>query len=269
MTDRTLLLVGCGKMGSALLSQWQKTRPAGMKKFWVIELEKQPIAGMKATWIADLKFLPKTVKPDVIVFAVKPQQLSGIMPAYRTRFKDKPLYLSIAAGKTLGFFATHFGSSARVVRAMPNTPSMVGKGMTALCASASCTALPKKIAGALMEAVGNVEWFADEALMDATTALSGSGPAYMFLFLDSLTKAAMAAGLSAEVARKLAIETMAGSCELARQSKESFEALREQVTSPGGTTEAALSVLLEDSRFEKLLGDAVKKAIDRARQLAQ
>ena len=227
------------------------------------------MAGMKSTWVSDLTFLPKNVRPGVIVFAVKPQQLAGIIPAYRTRFKERPLYLSIAAGKTLGFFTTHFGSSVRVVRAMPNLPAIAGEGMTVMCASERLPAASKKIANALMSAVGDVAWLEDESLMDAVTALSGSGPAYIFLFLEYLTSAAIAAGMPADLARRLAIQTLAGSAALVKQSGESFAELREQVTSPGGTTEAALEVLMGADAFRALVEKTIAAAMRRSRELAK
>jgi pyrroline-5-carboxylate reductase len=252
-------------MGRALLTRWRKS----VDELWVIEPSGKPVAELKATWVSDLKFLPKTVHPSIIVFAVKPQNLAGIMPAYRTRFKDKPLYISIAAGKTLGFFVTHFGKSARVVRAMPNTAALVGEAMTVLCASASVKAAAKKTAADLMSAVGEVTWVEDEGLMDAVTALSGSGPAYVFLFLECLTEAAIAAGLPAGLARQLAIQTLAGSALLAKKSPESFAALREQVVSPGGTTEAALEELMAGDLFRQLIAKTIAAAAQRSRELAQ
>src|SRR5690606_27890254 len=130
-------LVGCGKMGSSMLAQWRKKRPAELVKLYVIEPHNEPPRDMKSMWVATLKFLPRNVRPNIIVFAVKPQQLASILPSYRRRFGERPLYVSIAAGKPIGFFAGHLGKRARIVRAMPNTPALVGESMTVLCAPPS------------------------------------------------------------------------------------------------------------------------------------
>jgi pyrroline-5-carboxylate reductase len=261
MISSSLLLVGCGKMGSALLKRWQSQ--SNIKRIEVIE----PNAA-QATWHKTLNALPTDYSPDVIVFAVKPQQLAEILPAYGKRFGNKPLYISIAAGKTMDFFQKHVGKDIRIVRAMPNSPALVGKGMSVLCAAPALSAADKKSATQLMQAVGQVEW-AEEKLMDAVTAISGSGPAYVFLFLDALTKAGVNTNLREPLAKKLALETVAGSCALAGESKESFEQLRKNVTSRGGTTEAALKILMKDNALEKLLKEAVLAAAKRSKELAE
>jgi len=264
---KSLLLVGCGQMGSALLSRWQATPPAGISKFYVVEPGTSTPHQASTHVVTQLSELDASLQLDVVVLAVKPQSLEAVLPAYRDRFGAKPLYLSIAAGKTLSFFAKHLGEQAQVVRAMPNTPAMIGKGMSVLCASQTLPASARHIATGLMQAVGEVEWVEEEKLMHAVTALSGSGPAYMFLFLDALTKAGIAAGLDAKLAKKLSIETCIGSCELAQHSLDSFEQLRSRVTSKGGTTEAALAVLLEGEGFNRLIASAIKAAAQRSEEL--
>ena len=266
----SLLLIGCGKMGGALLSRWQHTHPAGIQHFDVIEPDHYHANTSTVTWHSSLESLPQDYAPDIIVFAVKPQLLATLLPIFHARFgASLPLYISIAAGKTLRFFLSHLGPQARVVRAMPNTAAAIGEAVTALAATPSVSASAKNMATQIMEAAGHVLWLDDEAQMDTVTALSGSGPAYVFLFLEALTNAAMAAGLPEKIARSLAIQTLKGSCGLAGQSHESFEQLRKNVTSPGGTTEAALSVLMAGGTFEKLVKEAVLKAAARSKELAE
>jgi pyrroline-5-carboxylate reductase len=266
----SLLLVGCGKMGSALLARWQHTHPAGIQHFFVVEPDHYHANTPLVTWVTSLESLPGDFVPDIIVFAVKPQLLPSLLPEYRARFSGAhPLFISIAAGKTLRAFSTQLGEHARVVRAMPNTAALIGEAMTVLCAAPSVSAAARNIATQLMQAVGQVIWIEDESQMDAVTALSGSGPAYVFLFLESLTNAGVAAGLPPDVARSLAIKTVSGSCALAAQSSEPFEILRKNVTSPGGTTEAALGILMNDGKFEKLLTEAVSKAVKRSHELSE
>lgn len=260
----SLLLVGCGKMGGALLTGWE----AMDMRFDVIE----PNTSSKhahATWHANLESLPEDYAPDIIVLAVKPQQLEQLLPDYKKRFsKNTPLYISIAAGKNLSFYHSHLGDHAHVVRVMPNTPTLVKKGMSVLCARNTISAHAKKVASQLLETVGKVEWLEDEALMDAVTSISGSGPAYVFLFADSLTKAGVAAGLPESLAKTLALETIAGSCALANESKETLENLRKNVTSPGGTTAAALDVFMANNALEDLTKQAVFAAKARSKALS-
>lgn len=256
----TLLLAGCGKMGGALLTRWQQSRAADIKDFIVID----PAVSAGKNIFPDLASLPATVSADIVVFAVKPQQMADLLPDYAKRFGAKPLYLSIAAGKSLAGLAGILGSKASIVRAMPNTPALIGEGMTALAATASVSAAHKKSATDLMAAAGKVIWLDDEKLMDAVTAISGSGPAYLFLFMEALQHAAMQCGLSETLATELVRQTVKGGALLAE--KESFAALRKQVTSPNGTTEAALKIL-QAKGFETLIYDAAVAAMQRAHEL--
>jgi pyrroline-5-carboxylate reductase len=249
----SLLLVGHGNMGSAMLTSWQKSPTHGVSEFYVSELGHSNCS-------AD-------AKPDVIVFAVKPQDIENILPEYKNRFEDSPLYISVAAGKTLAFFAEHLGAGARVVRAMPNTPALIGKAITALCANKNVSEADKELATKLIEAFGKSVWV-EEKDMDAVTALSGSGPAYVFLFMEALTKAGINAGLAPDIAKILAFEMAHGSIHLAAKSDETFEQLRKNVTSKGGTTEAALNVLMQNNVLEKLVDDAVQAAAKRSKELS-
>jgi pyrroline-5-carboxylate reductase len=202
---------------------------------------------------------------DVIVFAVKPQQMqeaahfSGLKP-------NANLVISIAAGITLGSLARWLGGHARLVRAMPNTPALIGAGVTGLYAQPGVSEAEKKQAETILGAVGRTAWIQDEPLMDAVTAVSGSGPAYVFWFIEQLAGAGESLGLPAEVARKLAVETVLGSAKLAAQSPESPALLRERVTSKGGTTEAALKAFEEQKLAERFMR-AIEAARDRGAEL--
>jgi pyrroline-5-carboxylate reductase len=262
---RGILLVGCGKMGGALLAGWSKRRLAG--PFAVVEpASVKPPGGARR--YATPEALPKSFRPAAILFAVKPQALPAILPAYRRFAAGGTVFLSIAAGKTLGFFARALGEAAPVVRAMPNTPAAIGRGIAVACANARVDAAGRALCGRLLAAVGEVEWVEEEALLDPVTAVSGSGPAYVFLLIECLAEAGVAAGLPATLAMKLARATVAGSGELARLATEDAAELRRNVTSPGGTTEAALEVLMGAEGLAPLLRRAVAAATRRARELA-
>lgn len=264
---RPLLLVGCGRMGSALLAGWRERRIA--RHFAVVEpappatLAPAPDLAL----VAAPEALPADLVPAAVVFAVKPQSLAQVLPAYR-RYAGDAVFLSIAAGKTLGFFARSLGAAAAVVRAMPNTPAAIGRGISVACASAAVDAAGHALCDRLLAAVGEVAWVAEETLLDAVTAVSGSGPAYVFLLIEGLAKAGCAAGLPEDLALRLARATVAGAGELARLSPESAARLREAVTSPGGTTRAALDVLMAPDGLEPLLIRAVAAAARRSRELA-
>jgi len=266
----SILLVGCGNMGGAMLARWREKLSDSISDFLVISPSnpagyKENI-GTKLCWYDNVEGLPASVSPDIILFAVKPQSLAEILPIYKNHFGEKPLYISIAAGKTIAFFAEHLGAEAKIIRAMPNTPALVGKAMTALCASANVTSAEREIATKLMEAIGSAIWI-EEKYMDGVTAISGSGPAYVFLFLETLANAGISVGLDAEVAKKLALATLHGSVHLAEKSGETFEKLRQNVTSKGGTTEAALNVLMHENALKNLLQEAVQAAVKRAGEL--
>ncbi len=263
-----LLLIGCGKMGGALLGGWLDRGLAPR----VVVVEPGPGAAAFAgkpgiELLASIDAVAGEFAPAVVVLAVKPQVMADVLPAYR-RLAGSALFLSIAAGKTLGFFARALGPRAAVVRAMPNTPAAVGRGIAVACANAQVSPAQRALAERLLTAVGEVAWVEDEALIDAVTAVSGSGPAYVFLLIECLAEAGVAAGLPADLAARLARATVAGSGELARLSAESAAALREAVTSPGGTTRAALDVLMAADGLAPLLRRAVLAAAKRSRQLA-
>jgi pyrroline-5-carboxylate reductase len=265
----SLLLIGCGRMGGALLRGWLENDLAG--RYAVIE----PMVGARpttlsphVTFLASPDHLDPGLKPAVAVIAVKPQVMAETLPHYRAMAAAGTLFLSIAAGRTLAFLASQLGAGAALVRAMPNTPAAIGHGISVACANANVDATGRARADALLAAVGQVAWIEDEALMDAVTAVSGSGPAYVFLLIECLAKAGVEAGLPEKLAQQLARATVAGSGELARVSPEPASQLREAVTSPGGTTRAALDVLMAKDGLEPLLRRAVLAAAKRSKELA-
>lgn len=262
----SLLLVGCGKMGSALLDRWK--RSPVIPHFHVIDPHHVLENGSLVTWHRDIASLPGDYTPDVVVFAIKPQELDTILPQYRKRFSgETPLYISIAAGKTLAFYARHLGEHAHVIRAMPNTPAMIGEGMTVMCAASTLPTSARRIGMDLMSTVGKAEWLPDESLMDCVTAISGCGPAYVFLFMESLVKAGVAIGLPETMTRTLVQQTVTGSIALYEQSGKTFEHLRQQVASPGGATEAALAILMKDNAMAALMEKAIRAARSRSEEL--
>lgn len=263
---RPLLLVGCGKMGGALLAGWCERRIA--RRFLVVEPTAAPLsAGAEVMRVASPDELPADLDPAAVVFAVKPQAFDAVIPAYR-RFAGRTVFLSIAAGKTLAALARGLGASAPAVRAMPNTPAAIGRGIAVACANGAVDAAARALCDRLLAAVGEVAWVEEEALLDPVTAVSGSGPAYVFLLIEALAAAGAEAGLPAALAMRLARATVAGAGELARLSDIPAATLRENVTSPGGTTRAALDVLMAPDGLAPLLARAVAAATRRSRALA-
>jgi pyrroline-5-carboxylate reductase len=247
-------------MGSALLHGWNNPD--------VIVIEPQPVEGLPAgvSKYTDLAQVPAAFVPSLIIFAVKPQVIDNVVPAY-ARFKGAT-FLSIAAGKTIAAFEKHLGKSTAIIRAMPNTPAAIGQGISVCVANPNVTAQGKALAEAALKAGGAVEWVSDESLMDAVTALSGSGPAYVFLLVEVLARAGEAMGLAPALAMKLARQTVIGSGHLLQQSPQAAAALRAAVTSPGGTTAAALDVLMQNDALAGLLEQALKAAQQRGRDLS-
>jgi len=264
------ILVGCGKMGGALLSGWiERGTPASAVT--VVEPDRAAAEAVRERYrvavVADPSALAPTLAPEVVIFAVKPQNLAAVAPAYR-RFAAGALAVSIAAGKPIRFFADALGPEAAIVRTMPNTPAAVHRGITVACANARTSRAQRALCQSLLEAVGEVAWVEDEALIDAVTAVSGSGPAYVFLLIECLAEAGVKAGLPRDLAERLARATVSGSGELAHRAPETPAVLRKNVTSPGGTTEAALRVLMAADGLEPLMIRAVEAATRRSRELA-
>ena len=251
-------------MGGAMLRGWQAQDAA--QRYVVVE----PVLDVEgAERHAGAETLPQDFAPDVVVLAVKPQMMDEALPTYRRFVQPSTVFLSIAAGKTLAYFARHFGEEAAVVRSMPNTPAAVGRGITVACAGARVTAAQKEMCDSLLSAVGEVAWVEDEGLIDPVTAVSGGGPAYVFLLIEVLAKAGVAAGLPEALAMRLARSTVCGSGELARLSPVPASVLRQNVTSPKGTTLEALQVLMGPKGIEPIFIEAIAAATRRSRELAQ
>ncbi|MBP2311993.1 pyrroline-5-carboxylate reductase [Azospirillum soli] len=267
----TLLLVGCGKMGGAMLDGWLAAGTAS--RVVVVEpsgVLPDSVKGNPAvSAAAGADDLPAGFAPDVVVLAVKPQVMDAVVPTYKGLVRPGTVFLSIAAGKTIGYFERLLGDKAAVVRSMPNTPAAIGRGMTVAVPNTAVTAAQKTLCDALLGAVGEVAWVDDESLIDPVTAVSGSGPAYVFLLVEALAKAGEASGLPADLAMRLARATVSGAGELLRQSTAPAADLRKAVTSPGGTTQAALEVLMAGDGLQPLLDTAIAAATKRSRELAQ
>ena len=266
----SLLLAGGGKMGGALLEGWIER---GMAPDGITVIEPDPTAAAAlGRWgvgvLSDAADIAADTAPDVVVFAVKPQVMDHVAPAYGRFTGPGCVFLSIAAGKPIAYFEDTLGAAAAVVRAMPNTPAAVRRGITVACANAGVDAGQRDLCNGLLEAVGEVAWVEDEGLLDAVTALSGGGPAYVFLLVECLARAGIEAGLPEELALRLARVTVAGSGELLARSTEPPETLRRNVASPGGTTAEALEVLMADDGWQPLLTKAIAAATRRSRELA-
>lgn len=255
----TILLVGCGKMGGAMRAGWLE---AGRD---VVVVEPGPHAPAGAAASPDA--LPTDLRPAAVVLAVKPQEAATVLPAY-ARFASSAVFLSIMAGTTIGRMRALLGGAATVVRAMPNTPAAVRQGITVACPGPGVTGAQRDLSTDLLGAIGAVAWVEDEALMDPVTAVSGSGPAYVFLLAEAMEAAGIAQGLPPALARRLARQTVAGSGALLAASTEDAAQLRKNVTSPGGTTAAALAVLMAEGGVPDLMGRAIEAATRRSRELA-
>ena len=262
-----LLLAGAGKMGGALLDGWVA---CGLAPKRIVVIEPQPSKAVKALARRGLKLNPKgkAVEAAAIVIAVKPQTAPEAVTPLGAYVGKATLVLSIMAGRTIGFLEKSLPPDTAIVRAMPNTPAAIGRGISVAVANAKVSTRQRKLASGLLAAIGKVEWAAEEVLMDAVTALSGSGPAYVFLLVEAMTKAGIAAGLPARLAARLARETVAGAGELLHRSTLDAATLRQNVTSPGGTTAAALEVLIGPGGFDELLTKAIATAARRGRELA-
>ncbi len=263
----TLVLVGAGKMGGAMLDGWLAR---GFKPKQIAVIEPEPGKTIKALTRRGLRLNPKA-KPTAagaIVIAVKPQTAPEALPPLAGYVGKTTLVLSIMAGRTIAFLEKALPVGTAIVRAMPNTPAAIGRGISVAFANAKISAPQRKQASDLLAAIGKVEWIGDEALMDAVTALSGSGPAYVFLLAEAMANAGIAAGLPPALATRLARETVAGSAELLHRSDLDAVTLRRNVTSPGGTTAAALDILMGPGGFDSLLTQAIIAATRRSQELA-
>jgi len=263
-----LVLIGAGKMGGALLSGWLDR---GLDAKAVVVVDPAPPADtaaiLKRSGIAAHAAPPSGVVARVVVVAVKPQIIAGVLPALRAMIGPGTVSLSIAAGATLANLEAGLGPVA-IVRSIPNTPAMVGRGVTGAIANARVDAGGKAMVESLLKAVGDVVWVEEEGLIDAVTAVSGSGPAYVFLLAEVLAEAAQAAGLPADLAARLARATVTGAGELLYRSDLPPDQLRKNVTSPNGTTAAALAILMGEGGMAPLMVKAVAAARKRSEELS-
>jgi pyrroline-5-carboxylate reductase len=266
--NERIVLIGFGNMGQALVRGWlAKGRATGSIEIVDASAAARAVAaqlGVAAR--ADVE----AGRAAVVVLAVKPQQLADVLPQCSALAQGGAVVLSIAAGKTLADIGRSLGQDAAVVRAMPNTPAAIGRGISALVASPTVSAAQRALCGELLAAVGAVAWLDDERHMDAVTAISGSGPAYVFLLIECLEHAALELGLNAELAKTLALATVAGAGAYAAEAREAPAELRRRVTSPNGTTQAALEVLMgEGDGMRELLVRATAAAARRSRELSR
>ncbi|MGM4926311.1 pyrroline-5-carboxylate reductase [Tardiphaga sp. 804_B3_N1_9] len=264
--DGHIVLAGAGKMGGAMLTGWIA---GGLDPKRAIVIDPYVSDEIKALAAKGVRLNPDVKDIGAVaalVLAVKPQMFAEVGPTLRA-IAGSSLVVSIMAGTTIAGIAKACGG--KVVRAMPNTPAAIGRGITVAVAASDVSPEQRGLTDALLRATGLVEWVEDESLIDAVTAVSGSGPAYVFLLAEEMARAGIAAGLPPELAMKLARETVSGSGELLRQSDLDAATLRKNVTSPGGTTAAALGVLMADDGFEPLLTRAIAAATARSKELAK
>ena len=264
-----IVLVGAGNMGGAMLAGWLKSGVPGNA---VTVLDPGPSDKMMAA-ISDagarhLVTPPEGLTAAILFLALKPQVMDAVLPGLKSLVGPKTTVVSVAAGKTIASMEGHLGKAA-MVRAMPNTPAMVGRGITGAFANAAVSEEQRDVVHRLLQVSGPVEWVSSEADINAVTALSGSGPAYVFYLVECMAEAGRKAGLPADLAMRLARETVAGAGELLHQSPDPASQLRKNVTSPGGTTAAALSVLMADDAMQPLFDQAIEAARKRAEELAQ
>lgn len=272
MTERplSLVLVGAGKMGSALLGGWFGRGIEGAS-ITIIDPAPSEEAQMAARYkgVRVNPAIAEVAAPSVLFLAIKPQTLDEAASQIGPLVGPQTLVLSILAGKTTGNLKARLPNATGIVRAMPNTPAAIRRGISAAYATPAVSAEQRATADELLSAVGLVEWLDDESHLDAVTAVSGSGPAYVFLLAECLAQAGAAAGLPPELAARLARSTVEGSGELMYRSPEkAVSKLREEVTSPGGTTAAALTILMGESGLKKLIEAAVEAAKRRAAELS-
>ncbi|HTV69921.1 MAG TPA: pyrroline-5-carboxylate reductase [Rhizobiaceae bacterium] len=267
-----VLLAGCGNMGFAMLQGWLKSGLVKGPKTFIVEPVaelRQRAADLGSDVAADARDLPASLKPELVIVAVKPQVIREVVPHYKRFVATGATFLSIAAGTKIATFEDLLGAQAPIVRCMPNTPASIGKGMMVTFANGHVRAAAMDFINRLLAASGAVAAIPTEDLMDAVTAVSGSGPAYVFHFIEALTAAGEKAGLPASTARLLAMQTVSGAGALAAESGEEPGKLREQVTSPNGTTAAALAVLMGEDRLKNLVTDAVEAARLRSVELGK
>jgi pyrroline-5-carboxylate reductase len=261
-----VLLLGAGRMGSALFSGWVS---AGLAPSVLVD-PAMPAGVTRAqdVLIPSLDSLPAGFAPAAVVLAIKPQMADAVLPALGRVVPADAVLLSILAGKPISRLAALLGAEHPIVRAMPNTPAAIGRGMTVACAAPTVQPAQRALCHQLLAAVGDVAWVADEDLIDPVTSVSGSGPAYVFLLAEILEQAGIEQGIPPALARQLARKMIAGAGALLDASPEESDALRRAVTSPNGVTERALAVLMDGSAWPGSIRSALRAATERARELA-
>ncbi|PLP56680.1 pyrroline-5-carboxylate reductase [Mesorhizobium loti] len=266
-----VVLVGCGNMGHAMLKGWLRSGRLKPEEILVVEpadMLREKAITLGALALADANGITDTAPSLWIVFAIKPHAIEIVVPHY-VRFKSDAIYVSLAAGTPIATFERLLGKDAAIVRCMPNTPVSIGEGMMVTVANRNVGTTAAPLIRELLASGGKVVEITDETLMDAVTAISGSGPAYLFHFVECLAAAAAGMGLPADTAKLLALQTVYGAAALANTSTGEIGELRRQVTSPNGTTAAALSVLMTDGRLQKLIAEATEAARSRSIELAR
>lgn len=264
-----VVLVGAGNMGGAMMRGWLD---AGMAGSDVVIVDPKPSDAISShareKGVRLSRSAPADLKAGVLFIAVKPQMMAKVLPQVASLVGPKTVCVSVAAGTTIATLARHLGDAA-IVRAMPNTPAMVGRGITAAVPNERVDEEQRRTVDALLKVSGPVEWLDEEPLIDAVTAVSGSGPAYAFYLAECMAEAGRKAGLPADVAMRLARATVSGAGELMHRAEDDVATLRKNVTSPNGTTAAALSVLMADDGLQPLMDKAVAAAKRRAEELAE
>ncbi len=262
---RGLVLLGCGKMGSAMLAGWLE---GGLPTASVWVLDPNPSDWLQATGVHLNEGVP--ADPAIVLVAVKPQMMGDALPSMQALGNGATLFVSVAAGTPIAKFEEVLGDKTPIIRAMPNTPAAIAKGISAIVGNEMATRGHMSLADALLSAVGQVVHLESESQIDAVTGVSGSGPAYVFHLIEAMAAAGVAQGLPADMAMQLAKATVAGAGALAEAADEDPGQLRVNVTSPNGTTQAALEVLMDEGQgFPPLLARAVKAATDRSKELAR
>ena len=264
-----LLLVGCGKMGGAMLAGWLER---GLPDAVVVEPNPAAAAAFagRAQVVASPEEVPAGFRPAAAVLAIKPQEAASTLPGLSRFVAPETVFLSIMAGQTVAGIRAGLGSAdAAVVRAMPNTPAAVRQGFTVAFPAPEVSSAQRDLADVLLASVGEVAWVEEEGLLDPVTAVSGGGPAYVFLLAEVMEAAAVEQGLPPDLARRMARATVSGSGALLAASADDTAALRRAVTSPKGTTERALQVLMAPDAWPKLMSRAIEAATARSRELAR
>lgn len=265
-----LILAGCGNMGYAMLEGWVKAGRIAAANVAVVEPNeslRSRAAALGVSAHADAAEVAADAAPKLVIFAVKPQVMKAVVPAYARFAETGAAFLSIAAGTPMATFEELLGTETPIIRCMPNTPAAIGQGMLVLFSNKAVKPAQDEFVRDLLSANGAIASIDDEDLMDAVTAVSGSGPAYVFHFIECLTAAGEAAGLPSDVAKLLAMQTVNGAGSLAAESTEEPGKLRENVTSPNGTTAAGLAVLMGGDKLKTLVTETVEAARKRGVEL--